>query len=74
MMFKDIAVRMDNAASKFIDAVVEQFNFSQEDATTIYNVYLREKIVNIDAVGGQYRLTHGAFWDKEVMKRALESA
>ena len=70
---KGFATREHNAVVRFIDSVVEQFGFSVDEAEKILSVFRKLKIVKIDAVVGQYNLKHGAFWDREVMERALMS-
>ena len=69
---KSIAQRIVNAENKFIDEVVEQFNFTSEQAEKIMTVYRKFKIVKIDAVTGQFELKHGAFWDRIPMENALK--
>jgi len=70
-MYKSIAQRIVNAENNFLNAVSEQFGFSPEEALTILNVFKKYKIIKIDAIGGQFTLSHGAYWDKEVMNNAL---
>jgi len=65
-----IAQRQANAANNFIDSVQEQFGLSKEDAGKAWDHFVQNKLVKIDAVGGQYSLTDGRLWDGEVMRRA----
>ena len=59
---------------RFIESVMEQFGFTENEARKIFKVYQKAKVVKIDRVSGQWNLTHGAFWDKDPMNRALERA
>jgi hypothetical protein len=69
--FKDMAIRIENAHTSFINDVMEQFNFNEKEAEKILSVFKKVKAVKIDVAMGRMNLTHGAFWDKEVMIRAL---
>jgi hypothetical protein len=66
-----IATRISNAESGFYDNVQEQFGFSREQAAKILRVFIKEKVAKLDVSVGRYKLTHGAFWDKQVMENAL---
>jgi len=68
---KQIAIRQVNAQNKFTQSVQEQFGFTQDQAIIIWNVYRKLKLVKVDSIGGQYILTDGRFWDREVMTNAL---
>lgn len=70
----DIAIRMDNAHIGFIANVQEQFGFTAQEAETILHVFIKAKAVKLNVAMGRYDLKHGAFWDKDVMLRALHSA
>jgi hypothetical protein len=69
--FRDMAQRQNNAANSFYDSLAEQFHFSKEDAEKILAVYIYRKVIKLDPITGQFNLKHGAYWDKEVMSRAL---
>lgn len=71
-MFKSIAQRSLNAENRFIDSVIEQFEFNKSDAEKILSVFMGHKIIKIDPIMGQYKLTQGIYWDKQVMDNALE--
>jgi len=63
--------RIENAQTKFVQSLQEQFGYSQEDAEHILSVYRREHVVSLQAAMGTYRLCHGVFWEKDVLDRAL---
>ena len=68
---KAIAQRLANGEAAFIEAIMEQFGKSREEAVKILNVFRANKVVK-QAVGtGQIQLVHGAYWDAQVMDNAL---
>jgi hypothetical protein len=68
--FEAVAQRQVNAENRFVDSVVEQFGLSRDDATSAWNYYLKNKLVKVDSVGGQYNLTDGRLWDAGALKQA----
>jgi len=62
-----------NSRDGFINAVMNQFHFTEQEARHIYKVFIRENVLRVDKVSGSISLVHGAFWDKKVMVRALEA-
>jgi len=71
-MLEDMFTRIENAQTDFINLVVDQFKFTPEEATKILAVYKKMKIAKLVVAMGRYDIVHGAYWDKEVMQRALE--
>jgi hypothetical protein len=71
--FKDIATRMENAADKFCATLVELGGCSATEAVKVFNLYLKNKVIKMDAVGGVYNVKHGAFLDRDVIRRAVEA-
>jgi len=61
--------RINNGMNRFIEAVKDQFGFSEEEANRIMRAFIRHKIVKFQ--NNQFNLTHGAYWEKPVMQRAL---
>ena len=66
-----MATRMMNAENSFIDAVKEQFGFSEAEAVKILSVFKSHKVVKISANSNNFTLTHGAYWERYVMENAL---
>ena len=60
--------RQDRARSDFI-AQVQDHGFSTPEATRIYRAYLHAKVIKFD--GHRYTVKHGAFWNRDVLERAL---
>jgi hypothetical protein len=73
--FQDIAQRLVNAEENFIGSLMEFGGITRAEATRVFDLYRREKFIKRDAVGGVYNVKHGAFLDRDVIRRALaESA
>ena len=53
---KNIAKRSINAENNFINSVMEQFNFTKNEAEKILSVYKKHKLIKIDYVTGQFQL------------------
>jgi hypothetical protein len=68
---KAVAQRIVNAENAFIAICVEHHGFTIEQATKILQVYKRVKAIKINAVGGGFQFTHGAFYERDVMQNAL---
>lgn len=66
--------RMVNAADRFRDSVVEQFGLTSEQADKAMGVLLKEKVLKLDSITGQFNLKDGRFWDRDVMLRAAGEA
>ena len=61
-------------ANSFIRCAMAQFGFSRNEAAIIYDVFLREKVMKVEAGTGAFKLVHGIYWDKQVMENALKLA
>ena len=68
-----IAQRGMNARNAFASSIAEQFGFSEKEGLSITNALISLKAARVDYGVGQVKLSHGAFWDKAVMQRALEA-
>jgi hypothetical protein len=73
-MFRDVAQRLINAETEFIKSIMEAFGYSEFDASIIFHVLHREKILKLHTGIGRYTIVHGALWDKTVMANALKLA
>ena len=60
--------------NSFIRCAMAQFGYSRKEAATIYDVFLREKVMKIETCTGAFKLVHGIYWDKQVMDNALKLA
>lgn len=71
--YKNMMARYASGEKRFIDSVIDQFGFTQKEAEIILVVFKKVKAVKISHHIGQFTLTHGAFWDREVMQRAIDN-
>lgn len=68
--FRNAAQRIVNAGNKF-KGHLTALGFSQEQANKIFEVYKKARVIKLDAVNGEWKVKHGAFFDIEVLNRAL---
>ncbi len=66
--FRDMAIRYTNAEDGFL-SYLQGRGMTDQQAQTISALYLKEKIVRF-GIDGQWRITHGAFLDQDVLERA----
>lgn len=71
-MLQDMFTRIDNAHNSFIENLMEQFDLTAPQAEKVLRVYQKAKAVKLDPIGGRYMLTHGGFWEADVIKRAID--
>lgn len=64
---RPIAIRMNNACERFVNAAMELGQVDREIAEKAMNAYLKAKIIKIDAVGGQMVLKSGQVFDREIL-------
>ncbi len=65
-----VAQRQVNAQNRFIESVVEQFGLTEKEAGRAWDYFVENKLLKVDAVGGQYTLTNGDFWDADAIRMA----
>ncbi len=68
---KDTAKRIANAEERFIQAVMDQFDKTYKESEKVLEVFKQVDAVRIDPIGGQFSLTAGIYWDKQVIDNAL---
>ncbi len=61
-----------NATDCFLRDVMEQFNASKHDAEKVLRVFKKVKAIKFDSIAGGYTLTHGAYWEPDVIQNAIE--
>lgn len=71
--FRPLATRIANAEERFVANVMER-GFTRDEAFKIMAVYRKLKIVKMDANGATLSVKHGAYWEPDVLRRALASA
>lgn len=77
---QDLAQRMANAATRLRSSIAELGGLGEEDARLVADFYLAKAreggagVAKLDPVDGQFKITHGAFLDRDALKRALPAA
>ncbi len=72
--YRNVAERIVNAEERFIEYAMTTANLDRAAALRAFAAYRRAKAIKIDAVGGQFTFTHGAFGDAAVIIRAAQEA
>jgi len=67
--YKAIATRIVAAEERFIDYAIGT-GLNRAEAIRAMATLRKAKALKIDAVGGQFTVTHGAFLEADVLKRA----
>lgn len=56
----------------FVNQVMAH-GFTKEESNKVFSVYLKLKIIKIDRVNKTYNVTHGVYWDKEILRNAINN-
>ena len=70
----DTLIRIMNAEENLITCLMESGRISRPDAELVAALYRKIRAVKLHAGIGRYTVTHGAFWDRPVIRRALAIA
>jgi len=68
-----MAQRIVNAEVAFRESCRDQFGITDEDAEKVRRVFVKAKAMKLDVIGGTYRLAGGAFWEADVIRRAIKA-
>ena len=68
-----IAQRIVNAGQEFVENLMQLSGCTKAEAEKVFALYRKERLVKRDAVHGRYSVTHGAFLDADVIRRAIEA-
>lgn len=71
---EDMAARIDNATVHLIEELAAAGGISSDDARKVAGFYIKNKLVSSDFAIGRYRFKHGAYLDRDTVRRALEMA
>lgn len=69
--YQSVAQRQINAVNHFIGLCAD-LGFNKEEAEHILQVYKKAKVIKLNIAMGRYDFKHGAFFNKEVMQKALD--
>jgi len=60
------------ARDQFKAAIVEQFGKTELEAQLVLDCYEAADVVRFDGVSGGYTLTHGIFWEADIIETAIQ--
>ena len=69
--FKDMAKRAEIAHANFIETLTRLGEIDEPAAHKVKNLYLRHRIAKLDLGIGRINVKHGAFLDRDVIRRAV---
>jgi hypothetical protein len=67
---KNVASRMDQADAGFKDNLKELGGLTDEQAQKAFDYYKENKLIKSDAVMGKHTAKHGAYMDRDVIRKA----
>jgi hypothetical protein len=67
---RNTAQRMVNAENDMIDAIARMGAMSTADSRKAFEKLKEVRALKLDAVGGKYKVTHGAYMERDVLRRA----
>lgn len=67
--YSDIVTRQESAYQNLLD-ILQQYG-AGEFAPDVADLYLKERIVTLDARIGQCKFKHGGFLESDVIERAI---
>lgn len=72
----EIAQRFVDAERQAIALIAESGDITEAEAAKVFVLYRSKKVraLKLDVWNGRYKATHGGFWDRETIRRALEMA
>jgi hypothetical protein len=70
---RNVAQRITNAEERFITYAMETANLDRQAAIRALLALRAAKVLKIDAIGGQFSFTHGAYAEPDVLRRASAS-
>ncbi len=72
--FEAMAQRAENAMNQFVENIMDLGGMDREEADKVAKFYLDNKLAKIDYGIGSVRVSHGAYWDADVLARAAMMA
>ena len=68
---KAMAQRIVDAGDAFVASLSILGDITKEEAERVFAYYRKHKIAKVDAVNGRVDVTHGAFLDRETIRKAV---
>lgn len=71
---RELAEHSIRAEAQFKFNIMDVFEFGFDETEEIFNVYKSKSVraIKYDNGVGRYQLSHGGYWERETMERALE--
>jgi hypothetical protein len=66
-----IGTRFAQGESEFIESLMERGELSEVDAEKVYEHYRKHKLIKRQAASGRITVKHGAFMERDVIRKAL---
>lgn len=73
-MLEDMLHRIENGHQAFIERLQDLGQISRADAIKVKEFYLKNRLAKLDAGIGRISVKHGAYLDRDVIRRAVEMA
>ena len=73
-MLQDMLTRIENAHENFIGTLMRWGDVNRADAIKVKNFYIKKRLVKVDTGIGRISVKHGAFLDRDVIRRAVVMA
>jgi hypothetical protein len=71
--FKEIAQRLVNAESDFVSILMDRGAVDAAAANKVFGLYVKHKLVKLDAFHGVYSVKHGGLLDRKTIQGAAAS-
>jgi len=68
---KEIAWKQVQSIENFIGLLVKMHSLTKDNATKVFKVYKKVKVIQIDYVNVNYRVKHGAYLDRDIVMNAV---
>lgn len=69
--YQNMAARMDRAVSSFCETLQSIVPMDDATAKKVLAYYVKHRLVKRDIAQGRYHIVHGAFFDVDVIKKAV---
>lgn len=69
---QSMAERSVEAEDKFIDYCRTHAGLSRNEALRVIRTYRKARVLRFDAVNGSFHVKHGAFLEKDILRKAAK--
>ncbi len=68
---RDIASRMESARENFIETAMELGDIDAAEATRLFGLYKKHRVIKLDLAMGRYTVKHGGWLDRQTIRDIL---